>query len=88
MCVSSGVALVLFKKCYHNYYTKEFEQIFNNLKLYSEQNNKRENTVKDLQRKYFKEEYILIVSTIFLGLMLIFAMFGHVRVGNYFCCFN
>ncbi|XP_053686897.1 odorant receptor 67c-like [Sabethes cyaneus] len=77
ICVSSGVALVLYKKCYHNYYAREFEQIFDKFKLYSEQCNKREKTVKDLQVRYFKEEYLLIVSTIFLGLSLLIAISGH-----------
>ncbi|XP_055527020.1 putative odorant receptor 92a [Wyeomyia smithii] len=77
LCVSSGVVLVLYKKWYHNYYSSEFEQIFEKFKLFNKQNNERDKTVRDLTRKYFIEEYVLIVITVFLGWSLIIAICGH-----------
>ncbi|XP_038120103.1 odorant receptor 47b isoform X1 [Culex quinquefasciatus] len=77
MCVVSGVALVMYKKFYHNYYSVQFEQIFEQLKRYSEQNNQRDETIRKLQRKYHIEEYVLIIGTIFLGLATVVSLNGH-----------
>lgn len=87
MCVVSGVALVMYKKFYHNYYSVQFEQIFEQLKCYSEQNNQRDETIRKLQRKYHIEEYVLIIGTIFLGLATVVSLNGHVSVRVTSCVF-
>ncbi|EJY57764.1 AAEL017362-PA [Aedes aegypti] len=77
MCVTAGVALVLYKKVYHNYYRENFEEIFGKLQSLSKENDKRITPIRNLLRTYFIQEYILTISTIFLGLSLIVAICGH-----------
>ncbi|XP_029729034.2 odorant receptor 13a-like [Aedes albopictus] len=77
MCVTAGVSLVLYKKAYHNYYRESFEKIFEKLQFYSQVNDKKITPVRNLLRTYFIQEYILTISTIFLGLSLIIAISGH-----------
>nr|XP_029729057.1 uncharacterized protein LOC115266675 [Aedes albopictus] len=77
MCVTAGVSLVLYKKAYHNYYGESFEKIFEKLQIYSQVNDKKITPVRNLLRTYFIQEYILTISTIFLGLSLIIAISGH-----------
>ncbi|XP_055644213.1 odorant receptor 13a-like [Toxorhynchites rutilus septentrionalis] len=77
LCVILGVCLVFFKKCYHNYYSAEFEGIIEDLQRSFQENNRRYNAVTDLQRKYFVEEVVMLLCFIFLGSSLIIAVCVH-----------
>lgn len=78
MCVTAGVGLVIYKKIYHNYYSVKFEEVFEQLRSFNRQNDKKDSVIRNLLRKYFIEEYMLTISTIFLGISLIIALCGHV----------
>ncbi|XP_058456712.1 putative odorant receptor 65c [Malaya genurostris] len=77
MCITTGSALVLLKTSYHYYYSEDFKKMFEKLQQYCDENNQREQTIRDLQRKYFLEEIFILIVCLFTGTLLIIAICCH-----------